>query len=132
MTGPICIPWSRTMTRLTPRSTGLVVMLACLGHPNQAVAQDSVLMANGTGEPVSVYLLPRGARAYGTPVFLPRAGEARVSLEPAGDYYVVVRDMANADDHLRWYDLHALVRDVPDIRLTLVGGRVVVTRQVMS
>jgi hypothetical protein len=106
-----------------------LITLGCSLSPSRALAQGSFLMTNGTGEPVNVWLWPRGANAWSKPVFLPKMGDVRASLESPGDYYVVVRDMASAEDHLRWYDFHALVRDLPDAKLTLTGGHIVIQKQ---
>ncbi len=116
------------MQRGSPFLVGLLAAVACACFAGLASAQGSLTMTNATGGPVNVWLMARG-KAWSQPVFLPRSGDVRAPLESPGDYYVVVRDIGQAEDHLGWYDFHRLVRDVPGAKLSLTGGHLAVQRQ---
>lgn len=104
----------------------LFVLLAC----GRNFADDTVVMSNSLKQPIYVWFWPSSEKKWSKPVFIPREGNTTVNLVSEGNYYLVVRDLDNSEDHLRWFDLHKLSKDRPGATLGLAGGYTDVTKQV--
>jgi len=98
-----------------------VVIFALIVIAQLDVAAASVIkIKNSYGEPMYVWFWPKVEEQWIRPaMFLPRRQSREFRVTNEGRHYIVLKDLAQREEHIGWYDLRELAATLASTELVL-------------